>query len=143
MTCSTLTYPEDLKILIREGIAKLCPPDIVPLRIRIPPVHLVSRRARYTGALPPRRPLVVFVSAHAPRRRSSSPTGRPTRVNADNFTAVRASIPNADLIGRHQHPERPPHSTGNRHLTQTAISTSKPLRQTASRDPMGYHMSHL
>ena len=29
MTCSTLTHPEDLKILIREGIAKLCPPSIV------------------------------------------------------------------------------------------------------------------
>jgi hypothetical protein len=29
MTCSTLTHPEDLKILTREGIAKLCPPSIV------------------------------------------------------------------------------------------------------------------
>ena len=29
MTCSTLTHPEDLKILIKEGIAKLCPPGIV------------------------------------------------------------------------------------------------------------------
>ncbi len=29
MTCSTLIHPEDLKILIREGIAKLCPPGIV------------------------------------------------------------------------------------------------------------------
>ena len=29
MTCFTLTYHEDLKILIREGIAKLCPPGIV------------------------------------------------------------------------------------------------------------------
>ena len=29
MTCSTLAYPEDLKILIREGIAKFCPPGIV------------------------------------------------------------------------------------------------------------------
>jgi len=29
MTCSTLTHPEDLKILIREGIAKICPPGIV------------------------------------------------------------------------------------------------------------------
>ncbi len=29
MTCSTLTYPEDLKILINEGIAKLCPLGIV------------------------------------------------------------------------------------------------------------------
>ncbi len=27
MTCSTLTAPEDLKVLIREGIAKLCPPS--------------------------------------------------------------------------------------------------------------------
>ncbi len=26
---ATLTHPEDLKILIREGIAKLCPPGIV------------------------------------------------------------------------------------------------------------------
>ena len=29
MTCSSLNHPEDLKILIREGIAKLCPPGIV------------------------------------------------------------------------------------------------------------------
>jgi hypothetical protein len=29
MTCSTLAYPEDIKILIREGISKLCPPGIV------------------------------------------------------------------------------------------------------------------
>jgi hypothetical protein len=29
MTLSTLTYHEDLKILTREGIAKLCPPGIV------------------------------------------------------------------------------------------------------------------
>ena len=29
MTYSTLAYPEDLKILIRENIAKLCPPGIV------------------------------------------------------------------------------------------------------------------
>ncbi len=29
MTCSTLTHPEDLKILIREGTAKLCSPVIV------------------------------------------------------------------------------------------------------------------
>ena len=29
MTCSTLAYLEDLKIFIREGISKLCPPGIV------------------------------------------------------------------------------------------------------------------
>ena len=28
-TCSALTHPEDLKILVIEGIAKLCPPGIV------------------------------------------------------------------------------------------------------------------
>jgi hypothetical protein len=29
MTYSTITHPDDLKILIREGIAKLCPSGIV------------------------------------------------------------------------------------------------------------------
>ncbi len=30
MTCSPLTFPEDLKLLLREGMAKLCPIGIVP-----------------------------------------------------------------------------------------------------------------
>jgi hypothetical protein len=29
MTCAPLTQPEDLKLLLREGIAKLCPPGFV------------------------------------------------------------------------------------------------------------------
>ncbi len=29
MTCAPLAQPEDLKLLLREGIAKLCPPGIV------------------------------------------------------------------------------------------------------------------
>ncbi len=29
MTCNPLSSPEDLKVLIREGITKLCPPDLV------------------------------------------------------------------------------------------------------------------
>ncbi len=28
MTCAPLAQPEDLKLLLREGIAKLCPPGI-------------------------------------------------------------------------------------------------------------------
>jgi hypothetical protein len=33
MTCSPLTVPEDLKVLIREGISKIClpPPGNVPM----------------------------------------------------------------------------------------------------------------
>jgi hypothetical protein len=30
MTCSPLSAPEDLKVLIREGISKVCPPELVP-----------------------------------------------------------------------------------------------------------------
>jgi hypothetical protein len=29
MTCTPLSAQEDLKVLIREGISKLCPPDLV------------------------------------------------------------------------------------------------------------------
>ena len=29
MTCTPLSAPKDLKVLIREGISKLCPPDLV------------------------------------------------------------------------------------------------------------------
>ena len=29
MTCTPLSTPEDLKVLIREGITKICPPDQV------------------------------------------------------------------------------------------------------------------
>ena len=29
MTCTPLAAPEDLKVLIREGIAKLCPTELV------------------------------------------------------------------------------------------------------------------
>ncbi len=29
MTCAPLTFPEDLKLLLKEGLAKLCPPSIV------------------------------------------------------------------------------------------------------------------
>ena len=29
MTCTSLSSPEDVKVLIREGISKLCPPDQV------------------------------------------------------------------------------------------------------------------
>ena len=29
MTCTPLSAPEDLKVLIREGVSKLCPPDLV------------------------------------------------------------------------------------------------------------------
>jgi len=29
MTCIPLSAPEDLKVLIHEGISKLCPPDLV------------------------------------------------------------------------------------------------------------------
>ena len=30
MTCAPLTYPEDLKLLLKEGLTKLCPIGIVP-----------------------------------------------------------------------------------------------------------------
>ena len=30
MNCAPLSTPEDLKVLIREGISKLCPPGLVP-----------------------------------------------------------------------------------------------------------------
>jgi len=30
MTCAPHTFPEDLKLLLREGLAKLCPLGIVP-----------------------------------------------------------------------------------------------------------------
>ena len=30
MTCASLTFPEDLKLLLKEGLAKFCPPIIVP-----------------------------------------------------------------------------------------------------------------
>ena len=30
MTCAPLTFPEDFKLLLEEGLAKLCPPGIVP-----------------------------------------------------------------------------------------------------------------
>ncbi len=30
MICAPLTFPEDLKLLLKEGLAKLCPPGIVP-----------------------------------------------------------------------------------------------------------------
>jgi hypothetical protein len=30
MTCAPLTFPEDLKLLLKEGLAKLCPIGIVP-----------------------------------------------------------------------------------------------------------------
>ena len=30
MTCTPLTFPEDLKLFLKEGLAKLCPPGIVP-----------------------------------------------------------------------------------------------------------------
>jgi len=29
MTCAPLSAPEEFKVLIREGISKLCPPDLV------------------------------------------------------------------------------------------------------------------
>ena len=29
MTCTPLSAPEDLKVLIREGITMICPPDLV------------------------------------------------------------------------------------------------------------------
>jgi hypothetical protein len=31
MTRAPLLFPEDLKVLLREGLAKLCPPGLVPL----------------------------------------------------------------------------------------------------------------
>ena len=31
MICDPLTFPENLKLLLKEGLAKLCPPGIVPL----------------------------------------------------------------------------------------------------------------
>ena len=30
MTCAPLIFPEDLKLLLKEGLSKLCPPGIVP-----------------------------------------------------------------------------------------------------------------
>ncbi len=30
MTCAPLTFPEDMKLLLKEGLAKLCPIGIVP-----------------------------------------------------------------------------------------------------------------
>ncbi len=30
MTCAPLIVPEDLKLLLKKGMAKLCPPGIVP-----------------------------------------------------------------------------------------------------------------
>ena len=30
MTCAPLIFPEDLKLLLKEELAKLCPPGIVP-----------------------------------------------------------------------------------------------------------------
>ena len=30
MTCAHLTFPEDLKLILKEGLAKLCPIGIVP-----------------------------------------------------------------------------------------------------------------
>ena len=30
MTCAPLTFPEDLKLLLKKGLAKLCPQGIVP-----------------------------------------------------------------------------------------------------------------
>jgi hypothetical protein len=30
MTCTPLTFPEDLKLLLKEGLAKLCPIGTVP-----------------------------------------------------------------------------------------------------------------
>ena len=30
VTCAPLTFPEDLKLLLKEGLAKLCPPKSVP-----------------------------------------------------------------------------------------------------------------
>jgi len=29
MTCAPLTFPEDLKLLLKKGLAKLCPPGMV------------------------------------------------------------------------------------------------------------------
>jgi hypothetical protein len=67
MTCSTLTYPEDLKIIIREGIAKLCPPGIVPreyeaLQFIMSPRELVTQ-GRYL--------LVGFLSSSSAHLRLS------------------------------------------------------------------------
>ncbi len=41
MTCAPLTNPEDLKVLIKEGLVKICPPALVPKEYEALPLRLV------------------------------------------------------------------------------------------------------
>jgi hypothetical protein len=49
MTRSPLSAPEDFKVLIREGIFKLCPPELVPSSYEALPFFLAPREPGTTG----------------------------------------------------------------------------------------------
>ena len=49
MTCSPLTAPEDLKVLIKEGLIKICPPALVPKEYEAIQFHLVPGEAGTHG----------------------------------------------------------------------------------------------
>ncbi len=49
MTCAPLTAPEDLKVLIKEGLIKICPPVLVPKEYEAIQFHLVPGDAGMHG----------------------------------------------------------------------------------------------
>jgi hypothetical protein len=49
MTCSPLSAPEDLKVLIREGISKLSPPDLIQSPYEALRFFLIPRGTSTTG----------------------------------------------------------------------------------------------
>jgi hypothetical protein len=49
MTCTPLFAPEDLKVLIREGISKFCPPDLVQSSYQALRFFLSPRESGTTG----------------------------------------------------------------------------------------------
>ena len=69
MTCSPLLAPKGLKVILREGISKLCPPGSDNGLLRGAIFFLGAWRIRHHGPLPLGRALGGIGGAYAPQRR--------------------------------------------------------------------------
>ena len=62
MTCAPMSAPEDLKVLIKEALVKICPPALVPKEYETLQFRLVSGEANTHGDY-----LAVGMSMHSDR----------------------------------------------------------------------------
>jgi len=115
MTCTPLSAPEDLKVLIRAGIFKLCPPDLVLPSYEALRFFLSPGEPGTTGLhLLVKLHFRCFRGAHAPKGRPPLPTGLHTKESGNHSALVGALFCGPLCPTRFGYPAKPAHAWGDR-----------------------------